>query len=381
MARHGENIYKRKDGRYEGRYVIGKKCDGSTRFGYIYGSRYIEVKMRLLEKKAEIQRAAHPEATAHGITIEKWMRHWLEADVRGAIKASSYMAYQNQLNRHILPYLGKTDIAAVTPGTLHLFLQYLKEKGLGDSTVKGIYRLLSSAMRAALEEGLIGKNPCRKIRAIQAERPRQRVLSREEQMRLEKALKEKKDLTALFAMYTGLRLGEICGLKWSDIDWENGTATVCRTVQRLKQTSPDGIMTQKRGKTCLTVGSPKSYSSCRTIPVPAFLLKRLEEQIERKTDCERDLGYVFGVEMRAADPRTVQRRFEQIIKSLGIAGFHFHTLRHSYATRLFEMGVDVKTISQLLGHSSSKMTLDCYVHSHLDRQRSAIARLAACANL
>lgn len=70
MARHGENIYKRKDGRYEGRYVIGKKCDGSTRFGYIYGSRYIEVKMRLLEKKAEIQRAAHPEATAHGITIE-----------------------------------------------------------------------------------------------------------------------------------------------------------------------------------------------------------------------------------------------------------------------------------------------------------------------
>ena len=76
MARHGENIYKRKDGRYEGRYVIGKKCDGSTRFGYIYGSRYIEVKMRLLEKKAEIQRAAHPEATAHGITIEKWMRHW-----------------------------------------------------------------------------------------------------------------------------------------------------------------------------------------------------------------------------------------------------------------------------------------------------------------
>lgn len=200
-------------------------------------------------------------------------------------------------------------------------------------------------------------------------------------MRLEKALKEKKDLTALFAMYTGLRLGEICGLKWSDIDWENGTATVCRTVQRLKQTSPDGIMTQKRGKTCLTVGSPKSYSSCRTIPVPAFLLKRLEEQIERKTDCERDLGYVFGVEMRAADPRTVQRRFEQIIKSLGIAGVHFHTLRHSYATRLFEMGVDVKTISQLLGHSSSKMTLDCYVHSLLDRQRSAIARLAACANL
>ena len=89
MARHGENIYKRKDGRYEGRYVIGKKCDGSTRFGYIYGSRYIEVKMRLLEKKAEIQRAAHPEATAHRITIEKWMRHWLEADVRGAIKASS----------------------------------------------------------------------------------------------------------------------------------------------------------------------------------------------------------------------------------------------------------------------------------------------------
>ena len=101
---------------------------------------------------------------------------------------------------------------------------------MGENTVRGIYRLLSSAMRAALDDGLIGRNPCKKIRVMRGERVQQRVLSREEQRRVEKTLSQREDLTALFAMYTGMRLGEICGLRWTDINWENGTATICRTV-------------------------------------------------------------------------------------------------------------------------------------------------------
>ena len=381
MARHGENIYKRKDGRYEGRYVTGKKSNGTTRFGYVYGMRYTDVKKRLLEKKAEIQQTIHPEAAVRGMTVEKWMRSWLETDLLGGIKASSYLTYQNQMNRHILPCLGRMQMASITPEMVHSFLECLQAKGLGENTVRGIYRLLSAAMRAALDDGIISKNPCRKICVKRGERVQQRVLSREEQKKVEKTLSQGEDLTALFAMHTGLRLGEICGLRWSDINRENGTATVCRTVQRLKRMDTDKCLKCGGAKTYLMIGSPKSPSSCRTIPIPTFLLKRLEIQKKQRSAAQLTTGYIFGTGMRAADPRTIQRRFAGVVRRLEIPDAHFHTLRHSYATRLLEMGVDVKTVSQLLGHSSAKTTLDCYAHSLLDQQRSAVAKLSACACL
>ncbi len=381
MARHGENIYKRKDGRYEGRYVTGKKSNGTTRFGYVYGMRYTDVKKRLLEKKAEIQQTIHPEAAVRGMTVEKWMRSWLETDLLGGIKPSSYLTYLNQMNRHILPCLGRMQMASITPEMVHSFLECLQAKGLGENTVRGIYRLLSAAMRAALDDGIIAKNPCRKICVKRGERVQQRVFSREEQKRVEKTLSQGEDLTALFAMYTGLRLGEICGLRWSDINWENGTATVCRTVQRLKRMDTDKCLKCGGAKTYLMIGSPKSPSSCRTIPIPTFLLKRLEIQKKQRSAVQLTTGYIFGTGMRAADPRTIQRRFAGVVRRLEIPDAHFHTLRHSYATRLLEMGVDVKTVSQLLGHSSAKTTLDCYAHSLLDQQRSAVAKLSACACL
>lgn len=381
MARHGENIYKRKDGRYEGRYVTGKKSNGTTRFGYVYGMRYTDVKKRLLEKKAEIQQTIHPEAAVRGMTVEKWMRSWLETDLLGGIKPSSYLTYLNQMNRHILPCLGRMQMASISPEMVHSFLECLQAKGLGENTVRGIYRLLSAAMRAALDDGIIAKNPCRKICVKRGERVQQRVFSREEQKKVEKTLSQGEDLTALFAMYTGLRLGEICGLRWSDINWENGTATVCRTVQRLKRMDTDKCLKCGGAKTYLMIGSPKSPSSCRTIPIPTFLLKRLEIQKKQRSAVRLTTGYIFGTGMRAADPRTIQRRFAGVVRRLEIPDAHFHTLRHSYATRLLEMGVDVKTVSQLLGHSSAKTTLDCYAHSLLDQQRSAVAKLSACACL
>ena len=367
MARRGENIYKRQDGRYEGRYVIGKTRNGKTRFGYVYARQFSEVRGLLLEKKALQQNRKAKCANRH-ITFARWMEIWMENEVLGSVKPSTYQVYRRHINKHLLPKLGKYDLSELTPIIIHDFVEELEAAGLASCTVKGVYRLLAAAMRFAQEEGQIAQNPCRKIKIQGVQISEQRVLSRREQDRIRTLPEAQKELSALLGLYTGMRLGEVCALRWSDIDWEKRTITVRRTAQRVARMKPeDG------GRTMLMVSSPKSVRSQRILPVPAFLLERLQEWM-----ADAASEYVFGVSNRAADPRTLQRRFQRMMNRLGIVGAHFHTLRHSFATRLLELGVDVKTVSVLLGHSSAKTTLDFYAHSMLDQQRSAMELLAAC---
>lgn len=369
MARHGENIYKRKDGRYEGRYVIGKTPAGKTRFGYVYSYQYAAVKMLLTQKKAELlERAVHC-GTARQGSFAEWMKYWMENELMGSVKASSYQTYLYQANRHLIPHLGDMELTELNPKAMLSFVNCLQEKGLSESTIRSVYRLLSACMRAALDEGVIRKNPCKKIRIRHEESREQRVMSQSEQKIVEREMKCEGNLSALMSMYTGLRLGEICGLKWADVDWENGTITVRRTVQRLKKLNHDC-----GAKTHIMIGSPKSCSSHRTIPMPVFLLKQLRELQKQVQEDASD--FIFSTTAHPAEPRTIQRRFEKAMCRLGLSGVHFHTLRHSFATRLLELGVDIKTVSVLLGHSSAKTTLDCYAHSLLEQQRNAVSRLA-----
>lgn len=369
MARHGENIYKRKDGRYEGRYVIGKTLAGKTRFGYIYARQYSEARRLLIQKKSELlNRSDCGEFTRRG-TLKEWMTYWMENELLGSVKASSYQTYLNQMNRHLLPALGGYDLIQLTPGIVHDFVEELRARGLACNTVQGIYRLLSAAMRFALEEGVIRKNPCKRIRVRREESAEQRVLSHAEQEKLRAAVSDEKDIPALLSLYTGIRLGEVCALKWSDIDWESRTITIRRTAQRVAQPK-----TADGGKTMLMIGTPKSMRSHRVLPIPEFVLERMRGMMKKKTISE----YVFGTMGHAAEPRTIQRRFQRLMEKLGISGAHFHTLRHSFATRLLELGVDIKTVSTLLGHGSAKTTLDFYAHSLIEHQRAAVERLAAC---
>lgn len=368
MARHGENIYKRKDGRYEGRYVIGKTLRGKTRFGYIYGRQYNEVKSALILKKAELARYENASNGCCNANIVQWISQWMEAEILGSVKPSSYQTYMNLLNKHLFPLIGNLKLAAVTPSVVHHFVETLETSGLSYSMIRNIYRLLAASMRYAFEEGLISKNPCRRIKIQREETAEQRVLTRTEQKLISQSA-EAADLPALLSLYTGMRLGEICALKCSDIDCEKKTITVRRTVQRIAK----GTMNTGE-KTMLMIGSPKSLRSQRVIPIPDFLMSQLQKRIEQTTNS----AYLFGTTAKAAEPRTIQRRFKRFAERLGFENVHFHTLRHSFATRLLELGVDVKTVSVLLGHSSARTTLDCYAHSLFDQQRAAMNLLSAC---
>lgn len=176
MSRRGENIYKRKDGRYEGRYVIGKTATERTRFGYVYARQYTEVRTLLLQRKAERLEATRPSFAYRG-TLADWMEHWMENELLGSIKESSWQTYRNLLTHHLLPMLGGYALTQLTPKVVHEFVEELESTGLAESTIRGVYRLLSSAMRYALDEGVIRKNPCRKIHIQPREHGEQRVLN------------------------------------------------------------------------------------------------------------------------------------------------------------------------------------------------------------
>lgn len=221
-------------------------------------------------------------------------------------------------------------------------------------------------MKKAKEYGYIAANPCEGIRLPQTEKKEARLLTVPEQKRLEQAAKEDKNgFAILLAIYTGLRVGEICGLAWEDVDLENGVLQVGRTIRRI-QCWEAGAGT----RTILVAGSTKSSSSARTVPLPSCILELFRQHRETATG-----EYVFEYHGHPLEPRILQYRFQALLKKAGLPSINFHALRHTFATRCIELHFDIRTLSEILGHASAKMTLDRYGHSQMAHKRLAMGTL------
>ena len=302
------------------------------------------------------------------LTLKEIGDLWLQSKKLN-VKESSYCNYKRNLEDHIYPVIGDLKYSLITKQQLNDFVEYLMvsgrkdgKGGLSKGTVKDIVTLLKSVSKFAYQEyGL--QNVCEGFKASKIKKNEIQVLSNIERKKLETYLLSNVNLSnicTLLSLYTGLRIGEVCGLKWEDIDFKKGCISVNKTVERISLGN---------GKTKVVVGDPKTESSIRKVYVPTFIIELLKDH---KKSSEL---FVLSGKLRPTEPRTLQYRFEKVLKKAGIRKMTFHSLRHTYATLCIEKGMDIKTLSELLGHSDVKTTLNTYVHSSDKLKRKYVKRL------
>lgn len=362
MARRGENIYRRKDGRYEGRYVLGRRPDGRIRYGYVYGYQYQDVKRTLILRKATVYQEEKSERPRKDVTAADWLTYWLYHEVKPYVRESTFQNYEHQISHYFLPAFGTTPLQELKKEYLQTLADSLILK-LAPSTVHSVFGTLRSALRSACAAGCLKGNPCYGLRLPRKTFKRPRVLTKPEQKLLEEKAMKTGRPEYLVCLYTGLRLGELCALRWKDIDLNSGILHVRYTVQRI---SDEG----EREKTRIILAAPKTDRSLRDIPIPEFL-KELLLRLKENGGYEDE--FVFAANGKEPpDKRTVQSRFTGICEELQLKGVHMHTLRHTFATRCLEQNMGIEVLSELLGHSSPKITMECYAHCTEENKRKSM---------
>ncbi len=360
MAKHGENIYKRKDGRWEGRYKDGYRADGKTKYSSIYGKSYSDVKKKLLLKNSQ-NTVSNPCRCIFNDLIDYWL-----ANIKNNVKESTYSNYSMKIEKHIRPFLGNIRYEDMTSGMLNEFILYKQSCGLSSKYTADIVVLIKSIAKYAhktlgyADKTLTCSLP--KDKCISESK----ILSSSDYCKLISLLLRNatpSNIGILLSASTGMRIGEICALKWSDIDLERKVIVVNKTLQRIKNN--DGISATK-----IIITSPKSRTSSREIPLPDIVMPILSE------NSKDDNCYVITGTERYSEPRAMQYRFRNFIKESGLPLVNFHSLRHTFATQCIAVGFDVKTLSEILGHGSVEITLNRYVHSSLDRKRSCFELLS-----
>ena len=302
---------------------------------------------------------------------EKWLGEWLENYIRPSVKNKTYTRYQGIIYQHIIPKLGNIEIEEIMPFELQHFVTELLNNGniktgkeLSVNSVNAIITVVQGSLKGAYMLGYTKEYVADKIKRPKAREKKIECFSIEEQRRIEGYIlnsKSSKLYGVIICLYTGLRIGELLALEWSDIDFKKEELHICKTCY-------DGE--DKQGKFTRLIDEPKTVSSNRTFPIPKQLVAILKKM--RK---DSKSTYVISNGEKGIFVRSYQRSFELLLKKLDIEHKGFHSLRHTFATRALECGMDVKTLSEILGHKNPTITLNRYAHSLMEHKKSMMNKL------
>lgn len=372
MARTGENIYKRKDGRWEGRYIRLYDASGKPKYGYVYAKTYSGVKQKLITQQCRTYQAnasLNSEKIKYGDVLTAWLQ-----SSRMKIKESTFSKYHQLIDEHIRPHLGEYALNKISTQLIESFIwqQLLNGRldgkgGLSTKTGADMLTIIKATMRYAQDNGMTLICTPQKLTIRVAEKE-MRVFTPSEQKALVNVLLDGMDLYkfgVMLSLYTGIRVGELCALQWEDLCLTTSTLKIRKTIQRIQDRNL-GAPT----KTKVIITEPKSRCSIRDIPLPPFIVE-LAHQFESLPK-----SYILsGDKSRYIEPRTMQNRFKRYISEANITDANFHATRHTFATRCIEVGFDVKTLSEILGHANVNITLNRYVHSSFDLKCSNMSKL------
>lgn len=307
------------------------------------------------------------------MTTQTLLAEWLETYEKEHVKARTYSRYQGLITTHINPTLGMQNIEELSRRDIQEFLSQQKAEGnirtgggkLSATSANLMLTVLNLAFEYACDMELLEQNPCERIRRSREEPKKVEAFTKDEQRRLEQAIMESGDsrlFGILLCLYTGLRIGELLGLEWQDIDLDRGIIHIDKTVYREK----DGD-----GDWQLCVDTPKTKASERDIPLPYYITDMI-----RKHQAISCSSYV--VENKKGERmsiRSYQYMFERLTEKAGVRKLNFHALRHTFATRAIECGMDIKTLSEIMGHKNASITLNRYAHSMMDTKIEMMNKL------
>lgn len=359
---HGEgSIYRRKDGRWAASITL----EGRKRKTY-YGKTRREVQEKLNAALHEQQQGTL--ATGKQQTMAHYLQYWLEEVHKPTIRLSSYDKYRKLLNRHILPGLGHFQVQKLSAQQVQAYYARKLEEGLSPSTIHVMHAILHKALENAVRWGLVSRNVCDVVSPPRQTRHEIQPLTIvQAQQLLERAHGHRLEVLLTLAITTGMRRGEIIGLRWSDINFEDQSLYIRRTVDRITR---NGYVESE----------PKTARSRRRIMLPTFVINALQEQRTRQAKTRLKAGKAWhendlvfcNTHGGFLHPTHLYIAFQQLLKDAGLPPLRFHDLRHSAATILMAMGIHVKIIQELLGHSSAALTLNVYGHVIPSLQKEAM---------
>ena len=361
------SIRKRKDGRWEGRYVAGHDEHGKAIRKSVLGKTQGEAREKL--KQAIEQSHGLDVAKADSYTVETWLNTWYELYAKPNIRETTQRSYRGIIDLHILPYIGQIQLTKLTSRDIQKMYNELRANGnkreatkarspgLSSSYVRGVHMVLHNCLERAVKEKLIPSNPSGDCIIPKLEKKEMKILHSEDMTAYLNEADHRGVLPMFFLeLCTGLRKGELAALLWEDLDQEKKTIHVCKQAIGVKG---GGVK----------VSRPKTETSIRTIPIPQEAIDQLQKEHEKHPD--NPYMFLSPVTGGMYYPDAITRLHDKVLKSAGIEHIRLHDLRHTFATTALQNGVDIRTVSGMLGHFDAGFTLRTYTHATNRMQEQA----------